>query len=339
MGKSAPKPPDPAKVAAAQTESNIATAREQQRLGMTGQDTPWGTVSYVTDPSSPSGYRAVTNLSPEQQALLQQSQDLTAQFGGIQGGKMNVGEDILRRISGMGDFDLNAARGTEISDIQRTFLDPQWAQRATELETQLLNRGIRPGSEAYETAMRQFGQQREGAYNQMFLDAYQTGNNAALQERQLPFQELAAILGGTSPTPQPGQFGTAATPTPGVAPTDVIGPTYNSYNAQNAQYGQQMGGLYGLGSAAMGGWASAGFPGAAAALAFLSDRRVKQDIVRLGTDPRGWGVYRYRYIGDDDGEIGWQLGYMADEVEKYRPEVIFTSETGIKAIDYAALAQ
>jgi hypothetical protein len=335
----APKPPDPAKVAAAQTKSNIETAREQARLGMTGQDTPWGSVSYVTDPTSPSGYRAVTDLSPEQQALLQQSQDLTAQFGGIQGGRFNIGEDLLGRIAGQGDFDINAARGTEISDIQRTFLDPQWAQREEAVKSDLLNRGIRPGTPAYETAMRQFTGQREGAYNQMFLDAYKTATDSALKERQLPYQELAAILGGAVPTQQPGQFGTAAAPTPGVAPTDVIGPTYNSFNAQNAQYGQQLGGLYGLGSAALGGWASAGFPGAAAALGFLSDRRVKTDIVRIGTDPRGWGVYRYRYIGDDDDELGWQLGYMADEVEQYRPEVVFTSATGIKAINYAALAQ
>lgn len=338
MGKDAPKPPDPAKVAAAQTESNIATAREQARLGMTGQDTPWGTISYVTDPSSPSGYRAVTNLSPEQQALLQQSEDLTAQFGGVQGQRLDIGGDMLSRIGGMGEFDLNAARGTEISDIQHTFLDPQWQQREEALKTDLLNRGIRPGSPAYETAMRQFTQQREGAYDQMFLDSYQTANNAALQERQLPFAELAAILGGATPTPQPGQFGTAATPTPGVAPTDVIGPTYQGYNAQVSQANQAMGGLYGLGSAALGGWASAGFPGASAALALLSDRRVKTDIKLLGTDPRGWGVYRYRYIGDDDQELGWQIGYMADEVEKIRPDVVFTSDTGIKAINYAALA-
>ena len=341
MGSKAPKPPDPAKVAAAQTQSNIATAQEQARLGMTGQDTPWGTVSYVTDPSSPSGYRAVTNFSPEQQALLQQSQDLTAQFGGVQGQRMGIGSDYLDRIGGMGEFDLNAGRGQEISDIQRTFLDPMWAQREESMMSDLLNRGIRPGSPAYEQAMQQFGNQRGSAYNQMFLDAYQTANNAALQERQLPFQELAAILGGAQPTPQPGQFGTANAPTPGVAPTDVIGPTYQSYGAAANNANSAMGGLYGLGQAAMGGWASAGFPGlsAAAGLIGLSDRRLKTNIKRIGTDPRGWGVYRYKYVFDDGKELGEQLGYMADEVEKFRPGAVFTSETGIKVVDYGALAE
>lgn len=341
MGSKAPKPPDPAKVSAAQTKSNIETAREQQRLGMTNQDTPWGSVSYIADPSAPGGYRAVTEFSPEQQALFQQSQDLTAQFGGVQGQRLGIGGDMLGRIADMGDFDLNAARGTEISDIQRTFLDPQWAQREESMMSDLMNRGIRPGSPAYEQAMRQFGQQREGAYNQMFLDSYQTANNAALQERQLPFQELAAMLGGAGPTPTPGQFGTAQTPSPGVAPTDVIGPTYQSYGAAANNANSAMGGLYGLGSAAMGGWASAGFPGASAALGLLglSDRRTKTKIERIGEDPRGWSVYRYRYILDDGAEGGWHLGYMADEVEEFRPDAVFTSETGIKAVDYGALAE
>lgn len=326
--QSAPKPPDPYKVAAAQTQSNIQTAQEQARLAMTGQVTPYGSVQYVTDPTSPSGYRAVSELSPEQQALLAQGQDLQAQYGGVAGSQLGRVSDTMST-----PFDLNAARGTEISDIQRTMLDPQWEQQQKSLEADLLNRGIRPGSEQYDIAMRQFGQQRDDAYNKMFLDAYTTANNAALTERNLPIADLNALgIGGQPHGVEP--IGGAATPSPSVARTDISSDIYNSYNQQMQAYNQQMGGLFGLGSSLLGGWAQAG-----GLASLLSDRRVKTAIRKIGEDPRGWSVYLFKYVLDGLKELGWQVGFMAQDVEKIRPEVVSTDPmTGIKMIDYGALA-
>lgn len=332
MGKDAPETPDPAEVARAQSEANIKTAQEQARLAMTGQMTPYGSVQYVKDPTSPSGFRAITELSPEQQALLGQGQDLQAQYGGIAGEQLGrVGDTFAT------PFDLSAARGTEISDIQRTFLDPQWDQQKRSLEADLLNRGIRPGSEQYENMMRQFGQQQDDAYNKMFLDAWQMANSAALTERNIPLTDLAALgIGGQPGGVQP--VGGAATPTPGVAPTDVAGPMYQSYNAELAAHNNQMGGLFGLGSNLLGGWAQSGFPGAATAFAALSDRRVKTAIKKIGDDPRGWGVYTFRYLWDGIKDLGFRIGFMADEVEKKRPDAVLTDSTGLKLVNYDALA-
>lgn len=72
MGKSAPQappPPDPRVVAAEQAKANIETATAQQKLNMIGSTGPEGTVNYVADPTQPGGYRQVTSLSPEQQAI------------------------------------------------------------------------------------------------------------------------------------------------------------------------------------------------------------------------------------------------------------------------------
>lgn len=72
MGKSAPKPPpapDPRVVSQAQTESNIATAREQQRLNMVNTYGPDGSVVYGADPNAPGGYSQTTTLSPQQQQI------------------------------------------------------------------------------------------------------------------------------------------------------------------------------------------------------------------------------------------------------------------------------
>lgn len=333
MGKSAPKTPDPYKVAEAQTKSNIETAQAQQKLGMTGQETPWGSIQYVADPNSPSGYRAVTEMSEGQQGLFDQNQALQGQLGDIR-------SQQLGQLGGlMGTpFDMDAARGRELSDINRTFLDPQWSQRDESFEASLLNRGIRPGSAQYEQMMRQHGQQRNDAYNQMYLGAYNTANNAALQERQRPFQEFAALSGAA--TPQQQSVNPANAPSPGVAPTDLTSGVWNAYNQQMNQANQAMGGLYGIGSSLAGGWAGSAAGSTAisnmmAALPLISDRRMKTDIERIGDDPRGFGVYRYRYIFDDE----MREGFLAQEVERERPDAVFTTSNGIKAVDYAALAE
>lgn len=326
-----PDQPNPYKVAREQSDMNIRTAKEQAKLGMTGQSNPWGSIEYVTDPSSPSGYRAVTKLTDGQQALFDQSQGLQGQFGDLTGLAMDRVGDTFGN-----PFDLNAARGTEISDIQRTFLDPQWNERRAAHEADLTNRGIRPGSPAYQSMMRDFENQRAGAYDRMFLDAYTTGNNAALQERNLPLADLAALRGTQINQVGMPQFG--QTPQPGVAPTDVAGLVMNNYNQEMGQYNAGMGGLYGLGSAALGGWASKGFPGLGAAVGMLSDRRVKTNVRRIEDDPRGWGVYEFEYI-EAVGAPGKFIGFMVDEIEPSRPDAIIEHPSGFKMINYEALAQ
>src|SRR5690242_1136277 len=69
-GGSAPPPaPDPVALTQAQATANQQTAAANQKLGMTSAYGPGGAVRYETDPNSPSGYRQVTDLSPDQQAI------------------------------------------------------------------------------------------------------------------------------------------------------------------------------------------------------------------------------------------------------------------------------
>lgn len=324
MSGDTPSPPDPYAVSAAQTQSNVATAQEQAKLGMTSQTTPYGSIQYVVDATSPSGYRAVTTLSPEMQALTGQGQSVEAAALG------NVGNTISQ------PFDLSAAAGSNISDMQRTFLDPQWQQQQSQLETQMANQGIQPGSQAYQLAMTQFNNQKDNAYNSMYLNAYQTANQDALTQRNIPltdYQTLSGVANEQSPQLQ-------TTPSPGVAATDVSGNVNSAYQQQVAQSNAAMGGLFGLGSAALGGWAQSGGLGTAAtALMAMSDVRSKTDIVKIGEDPRGWNVYQFRYKGAEKTPDTWQVGYMAQEVEKHRPDAVITSpSTGIKFVDYGRLA-
>jgi hypothetical protein len=64
-----------------------------------------------------------------------------------------------------------------------------------------------------------------------------------------------------------------------------------------------------------------------------SDRRLKQDIRRVGTNRLGLGVYQWRYDGLDGV---WQ-GVMADEVAVLHPGAIKALPHGYKAVDYGKL--
>lgn len=315
-GDDAPKPPDPKEVAAAQAQANKETAQEQARLAMTGQTSDFGSLTYVSDPNSPSGYRAVQTLSPEDQALLAQQRDLRANLGDTTNSALN---NVNRTITGT-PFDLTAARGTEISDIQKTFLDPQWEQQRAALDNRLRNQGVRPGSEQYEIAMSQYSQQKDNSYNKMFLDAWSQANQAALTERNLPMQDYATLMGTMSPVT--GNPAPISTPAPGVAPVDIGSYIYQSYNANAANAANQNSGLFGLagtlGSAAIG----------------LSDRRLKTDIVRVRDHPLGIGEYLFRYTGGD-GTL--YRGFMADEVRAVMPDAVVTIG-GVDHVDYGKAA-
>lgn len=64
----------------------------------------------------------------------------------------------------------------------------------------------------------------------------------------------------------------------------------------------------------------------------LSDVRAKTDVQKVGELDDGQNVYSYRYKGDPTPEIG----LLAQEVEKIRPEAVGTGPDGLKRVDYAA---
>jgi hypothetical protein len=71
--------------------------------------------------------------------------------------------------------------------------------------------------------------------------------------------------------------------------------------------------------------------GAAALPLLFSDRRLKSNIVRVGTHPLGIGIYDYDIFGER------QRGVMADEVERVLPQAVLTHSSGFKMVDYGRL--
>jgi hypothetical protein len=72
--------------------------------------------------------------------------------------------------------------------------------------------------------------------------------------------------------------------------------------------------------------------GLQAAPLIFSDARLKEDVKRVGKTDEGLGVYTYRYKGSPVR----QMGVMAQEVEKAKPDAVRTV-SGFKAVDYGKL--
>jgi hypothetical protein len=72
---------------------------------------------------------------------------------------------------------------------------------------------------------------------------------------------------------------------------------------------------------------------------FLSDRRAKNCIERVGTHSLGFGLYRFRYQARWAVHLGSapQFGVMADEVAPIVPAAVTVAADGYQRVDYAML--
>ncbi len=103
----------------------------------------------------------------------------------------------------------------------------------------------------------------------------------------------------------------------------------SAYNA-SGNFWNLIGGLGGMktsGGGTLGGNAISGLGSLAGSI--FSDERLKEDIEKVGELSDGQPVYKYRYIGDNV----IQIGLMAQEVEKTRPDAV-AEIGGYKAVDY-----
>lgn len=269
-GPSAPSPPDPKATASAQTATNIGTEIANQAGSLINQVTPYGTLRYdqtgtytYQDPLNPTAdpyeipkYTAFTEFSPEGQELSDrniQTQLNLAQLGQDQSAKLN---SLLGSPVELG----NEAVEGRIAELQRARMDPYFSDRRASLDADLANRGITRGSDAYDREVQNFEQNRNDAYNQMFLSGRGQAINEQLTERNQPLNEIIGLMSGSQVT-QP-QF--VSTPSFNAPTVDYAGLVNNQYNQQLAAWNSQrqsgfpIGGLFGalgsLGGAAIGAW-------------------------------------------------------------------------------------
>jgi hypothetical protein len=318
---SMPEPPNPQAVANAQAQSNQQTANYQQRLNMVDQTTPYGNIHYTQNGTWDDGtprFSASMNLSPELQGLV------SSNIGNAQGNSAlehSLLGNLQQRLSSPLSLGWSETE-SRLNELGRHTLDPQFKQGQDELEQRLYNQGLRPGSEAYDNAMRGFNNQRAAAYNDMFLRGHQTAVNDLMAEYNQPLNALTALR-SNSQVSQPG-VGQMQTPQTGVQGTNVAGIYQNAYQQQAQQAGAAMGGMFGLGGSLLGGIGQAGGVGA-----FFSDRRVKKNIRMIGRLDNGLPLYRFEYLWGG----GERVGLMAQDVEKLRPWAV-REIGGVKAVHY-----
>jgi hypothetical protein len=70
-----------------------------------------------------------------------------------------------------------------------------------------------------------------------------------------------------------------------------------------------------------------------------SERRVKENIVRVGDHPLGFGLYLFDYRPEyrEQWGHGRQFGVIIDEVETVVPEAVSVFPDGFKRVDYQML--
>ena len=335
----APDPPDYPAAATATSQGSVQAAIANNLMAHPDIYTPLGSQTWTQSGTSTvpgvggqPGFNIPTysqniNMSPEGQNLYDQQMDLSTGLLGL--GNTSL-DQTQASLGAPQDFSSVQDIADQSYGMQTARLDPQWAQRKGQFDQQMANQGITAGGEAYDNASRDFGQQRNDAYNQARLSSISTMPQTfqlSSAQRMQPLTELNAIRTGAQPQMpqfQPTQYSM------GAQGPNMLGAAQSQYQgdlgAYNAQVGGQnsmMGGLFGLGSAAL--MSPAGTFGA------FSDRRLKSNIERIGTHPLGIGIYEYDIFGERD------VGVMADEVLAVKPEAVARHASGYLMVDYGRL--
>lgn len=248
-GSSAPAVPDYASLANQTAANNLKAAQVATAANRVNQVTPYGNLNYTQNGTDSQGNPMWTATQTPSGAL---SGAIDTSLGQVssQYGSPFTGGDLP-------SYGINP--GQTYSDAIMSRLQPQQQHQSEMSDQQLANQGIMPGSEAYNNAKRLLAQSQ----NDQRTSAITGGMGVGLQANQQQYGQnltnyqsplnIANQIKGLS---TPGYVNSAQQATP--AGADLFGAGAASYNAQMGQYnaGQaanqnQLGGLFGLGGAAL----------------------------------------------------------------------------------------
>ena len=156
-------------------------------------------------------------------------------FQGLLGG-MNKAAGMDPAAAGQNAFDKTMGSYASV-------LDPRWEANAQRSQTGLANAGLDPGTEAYGNASREFGNERNQAYNSAIAGAVQAGQGEQAQARgnaMMPFMQGQSMMGMLGQQGSPNPYGEAAK-------NQYMGDLQKFSNEQKASEGKKGGGGGGLG--------------------------------------------------------------------------------------------
>ncbi len=278
------------KTAQAQTQMNKDTAIAQQNMNMVDQTGPLGSTTYKQIGTNPDGtpkYGQTTALNGQAQSVV---------------------DNTLGTLSQPFTMDTDAIE-SRLMDLSSKRVNPMLEQRRVSTEQSLLNRGVRPGTEAYDRAMRAVSEGENDQWNQLALGGRNQAISELLQGRNQPINEMNAILGGNQIN--------APTPQAGVAPTDYSSLVGQKYAADSQNYADTWGAVGNIGKS-VGGW-------------LFSDERLKTDVHSTGQRTEdGIPIKSYRYKGSPM----MQLGVIAQEAKQKRPDAVKRGPGGFMMVNY-----
>lgn len=196
MGKGADAPNVEAAARATGEEARALNA-EQTAANRPDQYNPWGSTTWQSVPTYDPTTGGMINRWIQQESLAEPlQQSLNSQMN-IGAGRAQLAEGLMGRAwedyqnpfdwSKYGDvqqfnYDPTQQRqAAEDAAYQRQVnrLDPAWESRQAQLQERLNNQGLRPGDQAYDSAMRNFDTGRNDAYEQARLSSTAEGRGEA----------------------------------------------------------------------------------------------------------------------------------------------------------------
>lgn len=310
---STPDAPDPVATANAQGQMNKETAIAQANLNAVDYVTPYGNITTAQTGTWADGtpkYTQTTNLSDTQQQVLDQTQGAQLNLATIANDQSAFLNDYLDKPF---TFDNNSAE-TWAYDLASPRILEQQNQNQDQLRQTLANKGIREGSAAWNSEMQRLTNANTDQLNQLALTGRNQAYNEALSTYNAPINTISALMSGSQVT-NPNTSTTATSQTP-VAGVDYTGLVNQQYQAELAQSQSAMGGLFGL---------------LGAGISAFSDRRLKENIRKVGETFNGTPIYVFNYIGD----LMPVMGVMAQELAEKQPEAVSKHPNGYLMVNYA----
>ena len=320
---------DYSEIAQIQGAENREVVRDQTYANRPTQYTPYGSTTWdnsqVIDPSTGkpvTQWSQTTSLTPELQYILNQQQAIAAGKGDVAGMLVNrMGSEYGQQmdwsgLSPMGEVpmgqytrpggDRKAAEDAAYNQAQSRIAPQQESQRES-LELKMRNQGLNPQDAAWQSQVQSQAQGFNDQNNQALWSANQAGRQNAEsvfgQRLSANAQNYGQAMGNSAYANQIRQQGAAAQQASAKAAS----------NPANALLGAGAT----LGAAALSNEAI-----------FASDRRLKYNIKRIGTN-KGYPWYSYNLKYDGSAHEG----VMADEI----PEKFTVDLGGLKAVNYSAL--
>ena len=249
------------------------------------------------------------------------------------------------QLSNMGDYNFSvdgsdAARQRAEQATYQSYLDklqPQFANQTSDLQASLANKGISIGSEAYSRAMSDLQDSQNAALNQAAYQATLAGQDAF--SNSLSDELRSAGFSNAAQSSYINQL------------LQALQNSYSGYDIAMDKYKVQYGAddriannraanaqsaiNFGNDLIKLGISGSQKAAGAGAVAATASDIRLKENITAVGKLDNGLTVYLFNFKGSNVP----QIGLIAQEVIKQKPEAIVEDSDGYLSVRYDIACQ